>query len=499
MTAPSSRSVRLQPVPGEALESWVGRVADANLVPRRRRPTLDRGVRALPSRSRVADVSTWSGADRPATDLTLYAYPRGIRGRVDGTGVRDWRVNEATWVCPVCTPATGVWMRDWSLACHPLCLTCGSLLTDARSPAAAHPRRADRTTLDVQRRVSTALAAAGTRQATAPRWRAAYKLASLVSLTADDHWPRLPSWEADLRGSLDKLYGGWCRRPPADPAQAAWIVFEAWRGIESPVRGQRLIAEGWDRLLQHPDHDVRRVGDMRGVLPERPRHVLLPQRDAAAAESALKDMVRAVRRLQMGSGLEARHVPSWCITSDELAPAEQEWSTRARLAIVLHAVCSGAAGRRWSGERRAVIDLQLAGTGPSPIMLLLREGRGIAGDYADLVVSSADYLTSAGLTDYRALRRALWPMVRLGRVPARSVGVDGAPEHRVADWLWVHVTRGPVPRSTARTRAAIVLNASLDPELRLHLVSAALAELDYSFVRDAEREAVVTHVIGERA
>ncbi|MCR6649176.1 MAG: TniQ family protein [Cellulomonas sp.] len=499
MTTPSARPIRIDPAPGESLESWIARVADANLVPRRERPRSDRDARKLPTKQRIASASAWSGARHPATDMTLYAYPWGVRGRADRARVRSWRVEEATWVCPLCTTATGVRLRDWALACHPLCLTCGSLLIDARDAATGTLRRADAKTLDIQRRVVQALDRVRVQGPTRTPWRATYRLATLIALTADDHWPRLPTWESDVRADLGTVYRDWQRCPPADPAQAAWVVFEAWRGTESPARGRRLIAEGWDRLLEHPAHEVRQIGDTHGVLPERPQRLLLAQRDAAAADATLKEMVRAVRRLRMSTGLNERHIPSWCVTADDLAPPERDWTDRAHLAVVLHALCSGAAGRGWSGERRAVADLQLSGLEPSAVMRLLREGRGIALDYARLVVSSADYLASQGLIDYRERRRALWPMVHRGRVPDRPASLGGVPEQRLADWIWVHATRGPVPRSATRTREAVALDGQLDPEMRLHLVTAAFTDLDGAATVDVALDVTGSRVIGELA
>lgn len=472
MTAPSERPIRIDPAPGEALASWTARVADANLVPASERPPSDRRSGKLPTRQSVADVSAWSGAGHPATDMTLYVYPWGIRGRADRARVRSWRVEEATWVCPLCTPANGVRLRDWALACHPLCLTCGSLLVDVDAWAGLVLRRADEKTLTVQRRVSEALGRVRTQGSTRTHWRSAYRLASLIALTADEHWPRLPAWESDVRAGLGSLYRAWHRCPPADPAQAAWVVFEAWRGAESPVRGEQLVAEGWDRLLEHPDHELRQIGDTRGVLPERPRRDLVAQRDSAAASAALEQMVRAVRRLRMSTGMDERHVPSWCVATDELAPAERDWAERTNLAVVMHVLCSGAASRGWSGERRAVADLLTSGQRSSTVVRALREDRGIAADYAHLVVRSAEYLAEHGLIDYQERRRALWPVVRRGTVLDRPARLDGSGQ-RLADWTWVHLTRGPVPRSITRTRAAVALDGWLDPETRLHLISAA--------------------------
>ncbi len=492
------RPVRIDPVPGEALDSWVGRIADANLVRLSERPRPDHDARKLPTRQNVTAAGAWSGAPHLAADMTLYAYPWGVRGRADRARVRSWRVQGATWSCPLCTTATGVRLRDWSLACHPLCLVCGSILVDGRADPDGTLRRADAATLDVQRRIARALERVRVEGRTRPLWRATYRLSTLIALTADVDWPQLPAWESDVRADLSALYRGWHRCPPTDPSQATWVVFEAWRGTESPARGQRLIAEGWDRLLRLPDPEVRQIGDTRGVLPDRPRRLALPPRDASAADTTLTTMVRAVRRLQMSTGLDERHIPAWCVMNDDLAPDERDWTDRAHLAVVLHALCTGAARRRWTGERQAVADLRLWGIEPNTVMRLLRDGRGLALEHAHDVARSAEYLVKHGLVDYRERRGALWPMVHRGTVSGRPSSVDGIPEQRLADWIWVHATRGPVPRSTTRTRAAVALNEVLDPETRLRLLTVALADADDATV-DVALETSMPRGVGELA
>ncbi|NKY08839.1 hypothetical protein [Cellulomonas hominis] len=491
MTSANSRPVRVDPAAGEALESWIRRVADANYLPARDMPQLDRGARKLPSRDGVAAAGAWSGVEGPVTDLTLYAYPCGVRGRADGGRARVWRVDQARWMCPVCTPATGMWMRDWSLACHPLCLTCGSLLVDVRRPSTGMWRRADDATLAVQRRIGASLEKARVLGETAPRWRTAYRIASLIALTADDQWPPLPPWEAELRASLDILYRGWHRRPPADPAQAAWVVFEAVRCVESPAREHRLVAEGWDRLLQHPDDAVRRIGDRSGVLPERPHRMLLARPRPVDPDAALQEIVRTIRRLRMSTGLAIRHIPSWCITDDDFAPAERDWTERSHLAVVLYVMCSGRAGRTWQGERTAISKLLLQGLPKNMAMSLLRDGRGLAAEFGRLVIDTAQFLVDDGLVDYAERRALLLPMVRHGHVRIRPPSVDHVAEPRLADWIWVHATRGPVPESTWRTRAAVALDAVLDPETRMYLITGALADLDGE-VLDAARSSTAS-------
>lgn len=504
MTSPNGRPVRVDPAAGEALESWIRRVADANLLPSRELPQLDRGARKLPSRDGVAAAGTWAGVEGSATDLTLYAYPWGVRGRAEGARARVWRVDQARWTCPVCTPATGMWMRDWSLACHPLCLACGSLLVDIRQLPTGVQRRADVATLAVQRRIGASLEKARVLGETAPRWRTAYRIASLIALTADDQWPPLPPWEAQLRASLDTLYRGWHRRPPSDPAQAAWVVFEAVRCVESPAREHRLVAEGWDRLLEHPDDAVRRIGDRPGVLPERPRRMLLARPRPVDTDAALQEIVRTVRRLRMSTGLAVRHIPSWCVTDDAFAPAERDWTERSHLAVVLYVMCSGRAGRTWQGERTAISKLLLQGLPRNMAMSLLRDGRGLAAELGRLVVDAAQYLVDEGLIDYAERRALLLPMVRHGRVRIRPPSVDDVPEPRLADWIWVHATRGPVPESTWRTRAAVALDAILDPETRMHLITGALADLDDELLGEvssdaASSEATAVDDVGRRA
>ncbi|WP_343048246.1 TniQ family protein [Cellulomonas humilata] len=483
MSGRRSLPVRLEPVQGEALASLVARTAQANDLSVG--DLVGRGTHRwrLPTRPAIASVTEWSHLDvAEVTQMTLRAYTHGVRGRADRRRPRTWRVDGAVWVCPVCTPSSGAWLRDWALACHPLCLGCSSLLVDRRDlnsrPTVLHP---DRSALDVQRRISRGLTLARTNGRASIAWRSTYRLATLASLTADESWPRLPAWEAETRAGLGALYRKWHVRPPKNPAQAASIVFEAWRAVESPERGRRLIAEGWERVLAHPDPTVRAVADTPGVLPVRPQRVRLPNRDSSAADAVLAHVIRTVRRLQMQDGLEAGHVPAWCVTGDEIAPAESDWVERAHLAVILHIVCSGGWHTHWTGERRAKTALRLGQMPPNLPLALLRDGRALASEYGDLLVACATNLADRDLVDYDRRRAALWPMVHHARLPhgaATGALPEEVPDGCLADWLWIHLTGGPVPGRPGRTRDAIVLNDRIDPETRLHLVQSALDDID---------------------
>ncbi len=130
---------------GEALNSYITRLADANGL--RTSHLLPRPINVGLTAARAAFLATVSGM--PVEQLgasTLDRYPPAIRGKGD-TRRGGWRLHGADWVCPRCTPLTGITGRDWALALHPICRACSVLLTHGPTPR--HHQTADRDLVDV--------------------------------------------------------------------------------------------------------------------------------------------------------------------------------------------------------------------------------------------------------------------------------------------------------------------------------------------------------------
>ncbi|GHH70339.1 TniQ family protein [Promicromonospora soli] len=429
-----------------------------------------------------------------AKAMTVDVYPRSVAGRPGHSQSRSWRLPGVQWTCPRCTSRTGIYLRDWQLALHPLCVECPSLLERPDDPW-SDAEQPDRRAVATQRRLAGTLAKARTSPLDAKQLRRLYTLITLIAFTADDEWPLLLGWEAEVREALTDRHRDWTKRPAAQPSHAAVLVLECSRALGDRQSRRRLVQEGWERLSDDPV--LARYGQ-RGDW-----NSLLPDINADAPSSGIPvwdvDAWRRYRALahdlvdlQEGTGLRADHVPAWDLRPGEIfAPPEDDLAQRVEVAVTTHMLVAGPVHNK-DTERRSRIALGVTGSGWTTRRLAY--GRGIASTAANEIRQLAQALVEDGLVDYAERRR------HLGEAPGLTRHLQGlfqswnpyapVPMEAVETWLWVAMTRSP-PAEGFLLDSALELDRRLDPEQRMVLHQAVveyLADVAEPDLLVAERE-----------
>ncbi|NDO90135.1 TniQ family protein [Cellulosimicrobium composti] len=466
--------VRPEPARGEDLYSLAERIALMNgLHPATLGLTPNTVVRRSVKPEVIDRLAAASGLSRAAAKaMTIEVYPRAVVGRPGKPQPRSWRLPSVRWTCPRCTPRTGIYLRDWQLALHPLCVTCPSLLERPDDPwADAFPP--DRRAVATQRRIAETLAMSRTRPWHAQKLRRLYTLITLVAFTADDEWPLLLGWEAEVREALTDRYRDWTQEPPGQPAHAAVLVLECSRALEDRQPRRRLVQEGWERLSGDPAlaRYAQRF-DWNGLLPDI---------DADGPSSGIpvwdvdawrryRDLAHELEDVQERTGLRADHVPAWDLRRGEMfAPSEVDRAQRVEVAVTTHMLLAGPVHNE-DTERRSRIALGVTGSGWTTRRLAY--GRGVAAQAANEIRQLVGVLVEDGLVDYAERRRHLAEAPRLAR-RLRSLFQSWNPEasvplEAVETWLWVAMTHSP-PAEGFLLEPALELDRRLDPERRLML------------------------------
>lgn len=107
--------VRPDPVTGESLRSYVARVAAANHL----RPTEVLKVTSPHRHYDLRQLAAMTGiAHENLEALSWNSAPAALVGHGGSTG---WVLRTTAWCCRSCLRDAGVLMRDWELACLPVC------------------------------------------------------------------------------------------------------------------------------------------------------------------------------------------------------------------------------------------------------------------------------------------------------------------------------------------------------------------------------------------
>ncbi|MCC2321267.1 TniQ family protein [Cellulomonas xiejunii] len=466
--------IRPDPAPGEDLYSLAERTAVLNGV---RPAALGLTPGTLARRSANPAVVKSLGAALGLSPsvvraMTVDVYPRAVTGRPGKSQARSWRLPGVRWTCPRCTSTTGIYLRDWQLALHPLCVACPSLLErtdDARLDALPPDRRAVAT----QRRIADTLAKARIHRRYALELRRLYALITLVALTADDEWPLLLGWEAEIREALTDRHSVWTKVPAGRPAHAVVLVMECSRALENRQTRRRLVQEGWERLSDDPAlaKYAERL-DWNGLLPDinadGPSSGI-PVWDVDAWRR-YRALAQEIADLQERTGLRGDHIPVWDRRQGEVfAPPDDCRAQRVELAVVTHMLVSGAVHNR-DTERRSRVALGVTGSGWTTRRLA--HGRGIATRAAHDIRRFVYALVEDGLVDYAERRQHLAEAPGLARHLHRLFQLwnadDPVPLEAVETWIWVAITCSP-PVEDFLLDPALELDRRLDPEQRLLL------------------------------
>jgi hypothetical protein len=307
-----------------------------------------------------------------------------------------------------------------------------------------------------------------------------YRLVTLVALTADDEWPLLVGWEAELREGLGSRNDDWTKYPSEDPADAAAIVLECARALADRQPRRSLVHEGWERLRAHPVYRSHgRATDWAGMLPslraDGPSDGLAVwQREAW---TAYRTLAKRLTELQSATGLRPEHIPGWDLRPGEVfAPADESRAWRTEIAVTAHMLLSGPV-HNTETEHLSRIALGSTGSGWSTRRLAL--GRGITPQNAHDIESLARRLIAEGLVDYAERRRHLMGAPELIRQLAQLIqgfGLNPSAAETLETWAWVSFTGGPA-WDVWLLEPARDLDQHLDPEQRLLLSDAVLTYL----------------------
>ncbi|NCD16765.1 MAG: hypothetical protein EOL91_05525, partial [Actinobacteria bacterium] len=446
--------IRFPPAPGEAVTSYAARLAGANGL-----TTATLWTRPLCSQPTIREVTRLAtAAGITAADVraaTPFHYPVAVTGtKAKQSG--GWLLNTPPWVCPTCTPTTGITHRDWVLALHPVCPTCGVLLTrEVHDEPTAAPEPLLTLTADL---VALADAAITNRPARA-RLRRLRRLCTLVSQTLDDHWPP-PTSDDDAAVRAVAVVTPWGGRPDSHPTAVAAVLLAVQHAWRSPTREQALIAEGWERLRSRP---VEVTHGAPSHFPKRPA-VRTPTRatanpatvrwtpDVFTREDAdrLTWVRRKVDQLRRTHRLGARHVPALLfLPGEDPLPPGALWRDRAEAAIALHMLLDTHPSGRVGSAAAASHAFGTARTEASRLVDGITFDTGLADADATLLLTAADHLIAEQLVDYQHRRDVLRPHdptlnVLLRRLPARPAAVYRSPADLAYGWIWVHHTRGPL-------------------------------------------------------
>lgn len=496
--------IRFPPAPGEAVTSYAARLAGANGLTA---VTLwTRPLCSQPTTREVTRLATAAGIT--AADVraaTPFHYPTAVTGtKAKQSG--GWLLNTPPWVCPTCTPTTGITHRDWVLALHPVCPTCGVLLTrDLHDTPTAAPAALLTLTADL---AALAEAAITNRPARA-RLRRLRRLCTLVSQTLDDQWPPLTG-DDDAAVRAAAAVTPWGGRPDSHPTAVAAVLLAVQHTWRSPTREDALIAEGWERLRSRP---VAATHGAPSQFPKRP-----PDRTTSGAtgnpaavrwtpdgftrEDAdrLAWVRRKVAQLRRTHGLSSRHVPALLfLPGEDPLPPGALWWHRAEAAIALHMLLDTYRSGRVGSAASASHAFGTARTESSRLVDGITFDAGLTDADATLLLTAADHLIAEHLVDYQHRRDVLRPhdptlSALLRRLPALPAAADWSPADLAYGWIWVHHTRGPLYTSALTdlpTSTVLTAGWLLDPEVRLALTDHAHARLAATVDDDAAAPAVV--------
>lgn len=469
---------------GEALSGYAVRLADANgLHSRSLVPPGYADATAPPGM--VARLAAAAGATPEQIHaMTLAPMPPSVRGR--GQLQRHgWRLHQdVSWVCPVCTHATGYRALLWRLGTLPVCTRCEVLLVQAHDILKARP--APTHLLELTAQLTELVHAATARNPGARTKLSSYrKVCAAVALTLDHQWPPRPAGlpRADLSAART-----WGPHPCPDPTTTATVLLAAQPALGSTRTRERFTTQVLARLERV--RSTPAPGSARNPvrLPRTPRPEnrppLLPgfdNRDQGRLAQLMKDL----RAMVSATGLQPRHVPGFLLLpGDDPIPPGAARRDRWLGAIGLHMLISRAHGEIGAAST-ACRDLGTSDTETNPFLDGLRLHRGIHPEHDQLLRAGARTLLAEGLVDYRRRRQGLRHARRLpslalatGRLP----DIGHVPGHRLAlGWMWVHLTRGPMwtsPFPSIYTSTVMNFDAAIDPETRLHLHDAGLALID---------------------
>lgn len=407
---------------------------------------------------------------------TLDVYPIDVVGHPHRTTARTWRMRLARWRCPRCTALTGIYMRDWRLALHPLCTRCPALL--CRADSGWECSIPDRRAVATQQQIANTLSKVRLGVGQATEFRRLYELVTLVALTADDHWPLLLGWEGELRQQHGGQSHDWMRSAPTTPADAAIVVLECARALSDENRYRRLVEEGWERVLAAPIGAALRRASGNSLRALLPAEVKADAADSASAEPDARfvqeALARELRSMAIKTGLQPRHVPGWHLRAGEgFAPTCRESTDRSEIALATHMLLSSTSPTA-ADELRARQTLETVGSWTVTRQLVV--GEGINAMPASAIRDFARSLVRDGLVDFAERRRLLTTASGLcSRLQANITrwGVVRASDDDVAAWTWITLTQGP-PWHGLAIEAARELDASLDPEQRLTLYDIAV-------------------------
>ena len=268
--------------PGEALDSYLERVADANYLSTARliemvragRDTTTAYLMLAPTPATLERIARLTGADAAAlqkatlaaydgTSLDLHGLDPTLQASFRTISARGWIPGHGTQICPQCLADDGIWSTTWRLHTTTVCRTHGTYLlatcpgcqrpfrdqrhsplrvvgpqTVCGNPLGQGPRkqcRVDLTTLTaepadddcLQRQARQDTADAGAivvtfaGQLAAPEFTTTLRslTALLLHLAAATRTPHeLPSWARDVADADTDRVRRWSIRPPQDPA-----------------------------------------------------------------------------------------------------------------------------------------------------------------------------------------------------------------------------------------------------------------------------------------
>lgn len=495
--------VRLHPLPGEALESFAGRLARANRVnpswiwagTRRARPTAEQVVRiAALSGCLVEEVA----------QLDPFGLPAVWTGS-SSTGAGGWMVSGERWGCGNCLGPGGecVGRRDWAFVVHPVCRQCGYFLVTTRGPAQLPSPVAARRVVEQLAGLMVASRRASSVRALVADFRS---VVCLVALTLDLDWPPPRSTSEERLRLLPFTPGGWGTYLTPDPVSAAVALVAAAPALRNPAERANLVRCGWMRLASYdltPRHHGLRTDPMSRskFLPEPPEELrpgYMRSRSGRHPRTALVPRAPTTRTMADGGRLRARlireivahgvfprHVNGLAYhRGEDPLPARSAWPQRQAAAQALQIYVRSIMGD----------------PGPAPIhgyewrprvlARALLAGEDVPIAEAVIMVGHLRALIADGLVDHRLRHDGLHS---LHLVPERLLGglqwPEGpwAPEETgplgrlAAGWIWVHFTRTPtyfngdpeLPMS-----AVLALDRTLTPDQKLTLVEYGTGHLD---------------------
>lgn len=440
MTAPLP--VRPTPWPGEPLTSFVARLADANGIHRDRVLPRHRHDIDVPA-TELTTVVNLAGLDASAAGrLTMNRYPVAIRGH--GPQRRHgWRLHSAvTWMCPLCTPATGRTDLLWQTGLMPVCRQCACYLVRSEAPhlvRPAHPRVLELAAV-LAEMAEAAIDDLGTRRRLYHLRRRCQRLAATIDNNAPAMAEDLPP--VDIRAA--RLWGAY---PSPDPATVATLLSLAGAGL---VREKRSTAA---------DLRCHEAGEF-----------------TAADRERLTWFLTRIRHHVTRDHLRPDHVPTLLpLPSDAPQGRPGQWLSLTRAATALHILISSTLDQD-ATPATATLALGVPGI---PLNLLIdgiHTGHGLRQQDADLLVAAIDTLIAAGLVDYQRRRDTLRPLTRLPRAVRHGLPADRAygpsTERLALSWIWTRFTAGPMRSSRwpdIPDRDVHAFDARLDPETRLVL------------------------------